>query len=85
MGLNTDIAEVNTQIDKILNGRTDKWLDASDYDLKSKDHKNMKSAHGLIHDILHHIFDGQRIIDRTHKDSLKYLYEKCIEHLSTSK
>ncbi len=85
MGLNTDIAEVITQIDKIVSGKDDRWLDASDYDLKSKDRKNMKSSHGLIHDILHHIVDGQRIIDRTHKDSLDYLYKQCVGHLNTVK
>lgn len=80
MGLNSDIVEVNAQMDKIMTGKPDRWLDISDYNLKSKDRKNMKSVYGLIHNILHHSVDGQRIIDRTRKDNLKYLYEKCVDH-----
>ena len=82
MGLNTDISEVITQIDKIITSQDGRWLDVSDYNLKSKDRKNMKSVYGLIHDILHHVVDDQRIIDRTRKDNLEYLYGKCSDHVN---
>ncbi len=81
MGLNTDISEVITQLDKIITSKDGRWLDIADYNLKSKDRKNMKSVYGLIHDILHHIDNDQRIIDRTHKDNLEYLYKKTVEHV----
>ena len=81
MGLNTDISEVITQIDKIITSQDDRWLDVSDYNLKSKDRKNMKSVYGLIHDILHHVDNDQRIIDRIHKKNLEYLYKKTDEHV----
>ena len=81
MGLNTDISEVIKQIDKIITSKDGRWLDVSDYNLKSKDRKNMKSVYGLIHDILHHVDNDQRIIDRTHKDNLEYLYKKTVEHV----
>ena len=81
MGLNTDISEVIKQIDKIITSKDGKWLDVADYNLKSKDRKNMKSVYGLIHDILHHVDNDQRIIDRTHKDNLEYLYKKTVEHV----
>ncbi len=42
MGLNTDISEVITQIDKIITSKDGRWLDVADYNLKSKDRKNMK-------------------------------------------
>ena len=83
MGLNTDISEVITQLDKIITSKDGRWLEVADYNLKSKDRKNMKSVYGLIHDILHHIDNGQRIIDRTHKDNLEYLYKKTVEHLKS--
>ena len=81
MGLNTDISEVIKQIDKIITSKDDKWLNVSDYNLKSKDRKNMKSVYGLIHDILHHVDNDQRIIDRIHKKNLEYLYKKTDEHV----
>ena len=81
MGLNTDISEVITQLDKISSSKDGRWLDVADYNIKSKDRKNMKSVYGLIHDILHHIDNDQRIIDRTHKDNLEYLYKKTVEHV----
>ena len=81
MGLNTDISEVITQLDKIISSKDGRWLDVADYNLKSKDRKNMKSVYGLIHDILHHIDNDQRIIDRTHKDNLEYIYKKTVEHV----
>ena len=81
MGLNTDITEVITQIDKIITSQDGRWLDVSDYNLKSKDRKNMKSVYGLIHDILHHVDNDQRIIDRIHKKNLEYLYKKTDEHV----
>ena len=81
MGLNTDISEVITQIDKIITSQDGRWLDVSDYNLKSKDRKNMKSVYGLIHDILHHVYNDQRIIDRIHKKNLEYLYKKTDEHV----
>ena len=81
MGLNTDISEVITQIDKIITSQDGRWLDVSDYNLKSKDRKNMKSVYGLIHDILHHVDNDQRIIDRIHKKNLEYLYKKTYEHV----
>jgi len=81
MGLNTDISEVIMQLDKIITSKDGRWLDVADYNLKSKDRKNMKSVYGLIHDILHHIDNDQRIIDRTHKDNLEYLYKKTVEHV----
>jgi|TARA_B110000263_G_scaffold85761_1_gene74896 hypothetical protein len=83
MGLNTDISEVITQIDKIITSKDGRWLEVSDYNLKSKDRKNMKSVYGLIHDILHHSDNDQRIIDRTHKDNLEYLYKKTVEHVKS--
>jgi len=43
----------------------------------------MKSVYGLIHDILHHVDNDQRIIDRTHKDNLEYLYKKTVEHVKS--
>mgnify|MGYP000355836281 FL=1 len=81
MGLNTDISEVITQIDKIITSKDGRWLDVADYNLKSKDRKNMKSVYGLIHDILHHVDNDQRIIDRIHKKNLEYLYKKTDEHV----
>ena len=81
MGLNTDISEVITQIDKIISSQDGRWLDVSDYNLKSKDRKNMKSVYGLIHDILHHVDNDKRIIDRIHKKNLDYLYKKTNEHV----
>ena len=81
MGLNADINQVITQIDKIITSKDDRWLNVSDYNLKSKDRKNMKSVYGLIHDILHHVENDQRIVDRTHKDNLEYLYKKTVEHV----
>ena len=81
MGLNTDVSEVITQIDKIITSQDGRWLDVSDYNLKSKDRKNMKSVYGLIHDILHHVDNDQRIIDRIHKKNLEYLYKKTDEHV----
>jgi len=81
MGLNTDISEVITQIDKIIKSKDGRWLEVSNYNLKSKDRKNMKSVYGLIHDILHHSDNNQRIIDRTRKDNLEYLYKKTVEHV----
>ena len=83
MGLNTDISEVITQIDKIITSKDGRWLDVADYNLKSKDRKNMKSVYGLIHDILNHVDNDQRIIDRTHKDNLEYLYKKTVEHVKS--
>ena len=83
MGLNTDISEVITQIDKIITSKDGRWLDVADYNLKSKDRKNMKSVYGLIHDILHHVDNDQRIIDRTHKDNLEYLYKETVEHVKS--
>jgi hypothetical protein len=83
MGLNSDISQVITQLDKIITSEEGRWLEVSDYNLKSKDRKNMKSAHGLIRDILHHSVDGQRIIDRTHKDSIDFLYKKCADHVKS--
>ena len=81
MGLNTDISEVITQIDKVIASQDGRWLDVSDYNLKSKDRKNMKSVYGLIHDILHHVENDQRIVDRIHKKNLEYLYKKTDEHV----
>ena len=83
MGLNSDIVEVIAQIDKIITGKSDRWLNISDYNLKSKDRKNMKSVYGLIHDILHHVDNDQRIIDRIHKKNLEYLYKKTDEHVKS--
>jgi len=83
MGLNTDISEVITQIDKIITSKDGRWLEVSNYNLKSKDRKNMKSVYGLIHDILHHSDNDQRIIDRTRKDNLEYLYKKTVEHVKS--
>ena len=82
MGLNSDIVEIIAQIDKTITGKSDKWFNISDYDLKIKDRKNMKSVYGLVHNILNYGTAGQRIIDRTHKDNLEYLYEKCVGHVN---
>ena len=85
MGLNSDIVEVKTQMDRIIGGKADRLFDVSDYNLKSKDRKNMKSVYGLIHNILHHGDDGERIIDRTRNNNLDYFYEKCVAHLKSNK
>ena len=85
MGLNSDIVEVKTQMDRIIAGKADRLFDVSDYNLKSKDRKNMKSVYGLIHNILHHGEDGERIIDRTRNNNLDYFYEKCVAHLKSHK
>jgi|TARA_B100001094_G_C17682937_1_gene554299 hypothetical protein len=85
MGLNSDIVEVKTQMDRIIGGKADRLFDVSDYNLKSKDRKNMKSVYGLIHNILHHGDDGERIIDRTRNNNLDYFYEKCVAHLKSHK
>tara|TARA_B100000787_G_C16142125_1_gene272490 strand:- start:358 stop:612 length:255 start_codon:yes stop_codon:yes gene_type:complete len=84
MGLNSDISQVIKEIDKVIGSKEGRWLEVSDYNLKSKDRKNMKSIYGLIHDILYHVIDGQKIIDRTHKDSLEYLYKKCADHVQSN-
>jgi hypothetical protein len=81
MGLNSDISKVIEEMDKIIASKDGRWLDISNYNLKSKDRKNMKSVYGLIYGILYHAVDGQRIIDRTHKDNLEYLYKQCAGHL----
>ena len=39
MGLNTDISEVITQLDKIITSKDGRWLEVADYNLKSKDRK----------------------------------------------
>ena len=83
MGLNTDISEVIIQIDKIITSKDDRWLNVSDYNLKIKDRKNMKSVYGLIYDILHYSNNDQRITDRTHKDNLEFLYKKTVEHIKS--
>ena len=85
MGLNSDIVEVKTQMDRIIGGKADRLFDVSDYNLRSKDRKNMKSVYGLIHNILHHGEDGERIIDRTRNNNLDYFYEKCVAHLKSHK
>ena len=85
MGLNSDIVEVKTQMDRIIAGKADRLFDVSDYNLRSKDRKNMKSVYGLIHNILHHGDDGERIIDRTRNNNLDYFYEKCVAHLKSNK
>ncbi|MDA9246160.1 hypothetical protein N9P21_00795 [Rhodobacteraceae bacterium] len=85
MGLNSDIVEVKTQMDRIIAGKADRLFDVSDYNLRSKDRKNMKSVYGLIHNILHHGEDGERIIDRTRNNNLDYFYEKCVAHLKSHK
>ena len=85
MGLNSDIVEVKTQMDRIIGGKADRLFDVSDYNLRSKDRKNMKSVYGLIHNILHHGDDGERIIDRTRNNNLDYFYEKCVAHLKSNK
>ena len=85
MGLNSDIVEVKNQMDRIIGGKADRLFDVSDYNLKSKDRKNMKSVYGLIHNILHHGDDGERIIDRTRNNNLDYFYEKCVAHLKSHK
>ena len=81
MGLNSDITEVKAQIDKVISGKPDRWLDISDYNLKIKDRKNKKSIYGMIYNILHHGDEGQRIIDRTPKKNLSFLYSQCADHV----
>ena len=85
MGLNSDIVEIMAQMDRVIAGKSDRLFNISDYTLKSKDRKNMKSIDGLIHKILHHGEDGDRIIDRTRNDNLEYLYEKCVGHVKNHK
>jgi len=85
MGLNSDIVEIMAQMDRVIAGKSDRLFNISDYNLKSKDRKNMKSIYGLIHNILHHGEDGDRIIDRTRNDNLEYLYEKCVGHVKNHK
>ena len=85
MGLNSDIVEIMAQMDRVISGKSDRLFNISDYNLKSKDRKNMKSIYGLIHNILHHGDDGDRIIDRTRNDNLEYLYEKCVGHVKNHK
>ena len=85
MGLNSDIVEIMAQMDRVIAGKSDRLFNISDYNLKSKDRKNMKSIYGLIHNILHHGDDGDRIIDRTRNDNLEYLYEKCVGHVKNHK
>ena len=85
MGLNSDIVEIMAQMDRVIAGKSDRLFNISDYTLKSKDRKNMKSIYGLIHNILHHGDDGDRIIDRTRNDNLEYLYEKCVGHVKNHK
>ena len=85
MGLNSDIVEIMAQMDRVIAGKSDRLFNISDYNLKSKDRKNMKSIYGLIHNILHHGDDGYRIIDRTRNDNLEYLYEKCVGHVKNHK
>ena len=85
MGLNSDIVEIMAQMDRVIAGKSDRFFNISDYNLKSKDRKNMKSIYGLIHNILHHGEDGDRIIDRTRNDNLEYLYEKCVGHVKNHK
>ena len=85
MGLNSDIVEIRAQMDRVIAGKSDRLFNISDYNLKSKDRKNMKSIYGLIHNILHHGDDGDRIIDRTRNDNLEYLYEKCVGHVKNHK
>ena len=85
MGLNSDIVEIMAQMDRVIAGESDRFFNISDYNLKSKDRKNMKSIYGLIHNILHHGDDGDRIIDRTRNDNLEYLYEKCVGHVKNHK
>ena len=85
MGLNSDIVEIMAQMDRVIAGKSDRLFNISDYTLKSKDRKNMKSIYGLIHNILHHGEDGDRIIDRTRNDNLEYLYEKCVGHVKNHK
>ncbi|MDC3271883.1 hypothetical protein OAU72_00065 [Hyphomicrobiales bacterium] len=81
MGLNSDIVQVIEQIDKIINEKPDRWLNISDYTIDNKDRNNMKSVYGLIHNILHYSDNGQKIIHRTHKDNIEYLYKKCLDHM----
>jgi hypothetical protein len=83
MGLNSDIADVKAQLDKVISGAPDAWADIAAYDLKIKDRKNMKSVYGLIYNILHHGKEGQRIIDRTPRKNLDYLYSQCAVHVKT--
>lgn len=82
MGLNSDIAEVTAQIDKVMADKPDRWFNISDYDLKIKDRKNKKSIYGLIYNIIHHGDAGKRIIDRIPNKSLEYLYKQSVVHLN---
>lgn len=82
MGLNSDIAQVTAQMDKVISGAPDAWLNLSDYNLKIKDRKNKKSIYGMIYNILHHGDEGKRIVDRTPKKNLDYLYSQCAGHVN---
>ena len=63
MNLEEQISEVEKQLDLILSGSDDGWLDLGNYSLLSKSARRKDSRYGLITDILKYGEEGQRIID----------------------
>ena len=82
MNLEEQISEVEKQLDLILSGSDDGWLDLGNYSLLSKSARRKDSRYGLITDILKYGEEGQRIIDHnSNKRTLNYLYDQCMEYI----
>ena len=82
MNLEEQITEVNKQIDLILIGDEEGWLNLENYSLLSKSARRKDSRYGLITDILKYGEEGQRIIDyNLNKRTLNYLYDQCMEYI----
>ena len=82
MDLDTQISEVKKQIDLILIGDDEGWLNLENYSLLSKSARRKYSRYGLITDILKYGEEGQRIIDHnSNKRTLNYLYDQCMEYI----
>ena len=82
MDLDTQISEVKKQIDLILIGDDEGWLNLENYSLLSKSAIRKDSRYGLITDILKYGEEGQRIIDHnSNKRTLNYLYDQCMEYI----
>ena len=82
MNLEEQISEVEKQLDLILSGSDDGWLDLGNYSLFSKFARRKDSRYGLITDILKYGEEGQRIIDHnTNKKTLHCLYGQCMDYI----